>query len=680
MKQKMARILLSASICCAVAVGAANIAIAQTARTKPYKVSATLSEVVNLRHFKKRYPISASRRSMLAKNLFVAYPSKSKQLFHIYEDNDYKNIPSFVTTDSVLQLYHIFFDFTLRSVEEESLAPALRRLTDKMLADSIRTRNELAAPSLRSAALKNVVFFAVAARLLGSDPKVPSEAEDLIRRELDLIDRHEGFAVGSIFPYEIDYSQFVPRGHYTRSEEMQKFFRTMMWYGLTPFALRSNLGRADETILQSLLLTRSFYRAGAVEDWETIYEPTAFYVGAADDLTPAEWKSLMDRIFGANADPEMFSGAMALDSFVAAAEGLRPSRIQNRRLIEPGKTVAADPTVQFRFMGQRYIPDSEVLQRLSVPIKRVFPSGLDVMAVFGSRRAVSILDGNPGIYNPQGWTEYESERTKLIGEFAALEAATWDSNLYWGWLNALRALNEPTPEGYPSFMRNAAWSDKSLNTALASWAELRHDTILYGKQSGAEMGDGSGPAPYKGYVEPNVLFWGRLLELTRRSREGLASRRLLNEQLEMKFESFESTLQNFKTISEKELRNERLTEDEYQSIRAVGGTLEYLTLSVMTGNPDTWELVNEADKDMAMVADVHTGGIEVLEEAVGRANEILVIVPVEGRLTLTRGAIFSYYEFRHPAADRLTDAKWQEFLNAGRTPDVPVWTRSFLVN
>ena len=663
-----------------VLISTALIANAQNAKVKPYKVSAPLAEVSNLKHFNRKMPVSPAKRAMLAKNLFTVSPTKSKQLFHIYEDNDYKDIPSFVTTDSVLHLYHIFFDFTLRTVEEQSLMPVLERLTEGMLVDSVKMWGEAEDTALKQAALKNVVYFAVASRNLGLQPKVPTQAENLIRLEMDLIDAHEGMKVGTIFPYEIDYSQFVPRGHYTRSETLQRYFRVMMWYGLAPFALRSNTGRADETIRQSLLLTRSLYRTDLISDWEAIYEPTAFYVGTSDDLTPAEWRSAMDKAFGANAGMSSFGDAEKFERFVEAAQLLRPAQIQYRRLIEPGKTVAPDPNTQFRFMAQRYIPDSEILQKLSVPIKRVFPAGLDVMAVLGSEREASILDANPRIYNPQNWEAYRAERAKLVQQFAAVEPEAWTSNLYWRWLGTLKTLNEPVPPGYPSFMLNQAWTDKSLNTSLASWAQLRHDTILYGKQSGAEMGDGGEPAPYKGYVEPNVKFWSQMLDLTRRSRVGLTSRKLMPEDLEGKFETFEELISNLKTISEKELRNEKLTEDEYQSIRAIGGTLEYMTLSVMTGNPDTWELVNEADKEMACIADVHTGGQDVLEEAVGNASEILVIVPVEGKLVLTRGAVFSYYEFIHPAADRLTDEKWQKIVNAGRAPAPPAWTRSFLVS
>lgn len=606
-------------------------------------------------------------------------PTNSKQLFHIYEENDYKNIPSFVTADAILHLYHIFYDFALRTVEEKTMTPVLQRLTEGMLADAIATWKETDDQQLKQAALKNVVYFAVAARLLGLQTTVPSEASNMLAQELELINNHEGFKIGAIFPYTIDYSQFVPRGHYTRSDVLQKYFRTMMWYGLVPFALRTNEGRTDETIRQSLLLVRSLYRAKLDKDWETIYEPTSFFVGSSDDVTPAEWKKLMEQVFGTGLQLSDFANSTKFEAFFDAAQKLRPPRIQFRTQVKPNQPSFPDPSVQLRLMGQRYIPDSEILQRLSVPLQRVFPTGLDVMAVMGSRRAQEILDTNPQIYNPKNWADYQPERAKLIEEFAALTNDKWTSNLYWSWLNALRALLEPAPQGYPSFMRNAAWTDKSLHTALASWAELRHDTILYGKQSGAEQGDGSEPAPYKGYVEPNVTFWDRLLHLTQQSREGLSARSLLPDELKDKFQEFEELLASLKGISEKELRNERLTEDEYETIRHIGGTLEYMTLSVMTGSPDTWEMVNDTDKDMAVIADVHTGGDKVLEEGVGHAYEIMVIVPVEGRLVLTRGAVFSYYEFQQTASDRLTDEKWQERINAGRAPEPPAWVKTFFV-
>ena len=63
------------------------------------------------------------------------------------------------------------------------------------------------------------------------------------------------------------------------------------------------------------------------------------------------------------------------------------------------------------------------------------------------------------------------------------------ANLYNLWLGALRALSpgrRPAPGQAPRPARGGAHRGlgrRVLNTQLASWAELRHDTILYAKQS-----------------------------------------------------------------------------------------------------------------------------------------------------------------------------------------------------
>jgi hypothetical protein len=53
-------------------------------------------------------------------------------------------------------------------------------------------------------------------------------------------------------------------------------------------------------------------------------------------------------------------------------------------------------------------------------------------------------------------------------------------------------------------MSTEAWKYKELNTALASWTQLRHDTILYAKQSYTMLLGISEPLDSKlrGYVEP----------------------------------------------------------------------------------------------------------------------------------------------------------------------------------
>ena len=660
--------------------------LVQAQKAKPYSAAASFKNVANYADVQKKTKLTSPQAQLLKQNLLMARHSDLQQLFHVYEHNDYLNVPSFVSSDTVLQLYHIFFDYTLRTAESEAFLPALEKLSSGMLQESIKQYNALDEAKLKAAALKNVAYFAVADRLLGLNDAAPAEALNLARVEMNLIAKHDGFTQGAIFPYKFDYSQFIVRGHYTRSQNLRRYFGTMMWYGLVPFASRMDGKVQSETLRQGLLWTRALQDAKLGGAWQAIYNPTAFYVGTADDLTPEEFIGAAREFYGAAAPLSAYADDAKLLKFADAVDVIRAPRIAAQFGAKQGMgnlpnmiKGALPDEIQLRFMGQRYIPDSEILQKLAVPTQRVFPSGLDVMSVLGNNRATQILDAYPQIYNAGNWTGYKPKRAELSKQFAALPRDMWTSNLYYGWLDALRVLQQSAPPNYPSFMQGVAWKDKTLNTSLASWTELRHDTILYGKQAVIECGgEGKEPPFVKGYVEPNVKFYERLLALTKQSRTGLESRKLLPEKLKQKFEDFEDLLVFLTKVSNKELRGEKLTRDEYLDIRYIGGKIEYMTVSVIGDNGATWELLSETEKDMGVVADVHTGGDKALEEGVGRALELYVIVPIEGKLYLTRGAAFSYYEFKHPVSDRLTDEKWQSLLKTGKAPAPPIWTKNFL--
>lgn len=228
-------------------------------------------------------------------------------------------------------------------------------------------------------------------------------------------------------------------------------------------------------------------------------------------------------------------------------------------------------------------------------------------------------------------------------------------------------------------MANPSWYDKSLNTALGGWAELRHDTLLYGKQSGVECGEEEPSALPKSYVEPVPEFYARLAWLTKASRVGLQKRHLLPERLVSSFENLEDLLGLLLTCSLKELRNEELTLPQYEQLFYYGAELERLMLETTEGLSDWYEITSETDQNMAVIADVHSSQEQCLQVGVGAPLELLVIVPIGGKLYLTRGAAFSYHEFIHPASDRLTDEKWQKMLQSSRAPPPPAWVRSFVV-
>lgn len=145
----------------------------------------------------------------------------------------------------------------------------------------------------------------------------------------------------------------------------------------------------------------------------------------------------------------------------------------------------------------------------------------------------------------------------------------------------------------------------------------------------------------------------------------------------LKLNRMEELALALKVISEKELRGEGLTEQEYAIIRDIGLTLE--GLAKFPGKDGSGSLGSESDKRLALVADVHTdrNTAYVLEEGVGDAFKIYVVALVEGKQIIAIGSVFSYYEFKWPADNRLTDEAWRAM---SPRPSRPAWTASFIIS
>ena len=113
--------------------------------------------------------------------------------------------------------------------------------------------------------------------------------------EKALIDEHEQSVESPILGTVTDYSLFTPRGHYTRSEALTRYFVAMSVLGQTAFRLPGSV-QTDETTVQdpdnlrlALLASRTLVGDAELEAlWRQVFEPTAFLVGVSDDYTPFE--------------------------------------------------------------------------------------------------------------------------------------------------------------------------------------------------------------------------------------------------------------------------------------------------------------------------------------------------------------------------------------------------------
>ncbi len=766
-----------------------------------YNLPLKNKDISNWQDFTGKLSISANAKTLLEKNGFAVTVTPTElgeapdDFAAFYSKLQDKNLPVFITTDSLLHYYHIFFDTTLMKLERDMFYDDVWAMSKELLDEAVSQYNN-STGDIKEAAKRNAAYVSVAMELLRpksdqivSDETlkaeycapgmakdtckmmiegvkksygekasykyfsneeaakynftIPDFAEVPVAKETGLITKHEGWSASPVFIYKEDYSQYVPRGHYTKSEKLKNYFKAMMWYGRMTALIKgsANLAAGEslctgpmngivseydakiQTLGANLIANKFLESANIKEKWQRMYAVTAFFAGFSDDLGPFEYTNVLKEAFNGQAkitsqdiegklpviaktlsdltfNPKIYSGLGQCELFMPCPplsdEELAALKVQAKQLL--GETKG------FRLMGQRFAIDSYLFSEIVSPYSgkytgpqnplpftyvktkvegcpngrevRGFPRGLDVMAIFGSDRAKEILvkEGDTQ------YSDYEKKFKVLKAEIEAMPQDKWFENLYVNWLYVLKSLNSGFGEGYQSFMQTNEWQDKELNTSLASWAELRHDTILYVKQSYtmAEMGGGGEELPIVGYVEPTPEFYARLLTLTKTMKKGLEGLMTREEMAKLEvgygLEKFADILSRLKDISIRELKNQKLTDDDYFYIDNFGKNSAGLIALISGGT------VDEDIYKSTMAADVHTEGntLQVLEEGVGYIKTMLVAYKMpEGHIVLGAGPVFSYYEFKQPMEERLTDEAWREMLKTKKQPPVPSWTKSF---
>ena len=627
--------------------------------------------------------------NMLGRNGFAIVPAEHNQLFHVYEKNDYADFPSFVTTDLYLQLFHLYFDCVLRDVEEKHLDSLMIVFSSQMEAE-MKTLTSSQDAEIKAAAEFGQAWFAVASWLFSHDKapasaaklNVPEAYKKMVMEEITkAFDAENGYSdMLEYFPPEemFGYSLFRPRGHYTRSKVCSRYFRGMMWLQTAHFGTNKPSKMKQIALIANVFNQQPKLRA----IYNKVSEPITYLMGTPDNVT---------LIQVANRIKEM---GLPIEQLLSSRKDMANltkdiEEIAKRQMrIELKKTRGSKYVVDI--MPQRYQPDAEALITTTdqdSPVSlRPCPKGLDWMAVMGLPGAERILIDE--LKEAQKWADFPKALTT-----ARKKAATtpWDACVANQWMYTLQSLGD-TARSLPYFMQSPQWQKKNLNTALASWAELKHDAILYAKQPMlAECGDG-GPEPpvVKGYVEPNVKFWEKAIALVTRMDKVLTTYNLQTEKAKAVYERIKEMAEFCRDISTKELNGGKITDEEYNQIEIIGSTVENISLELVSEDNEMlqgWSDVVSTDKKVAVVADVFTASGEnvaidnkcVLYEGVGPAYEIYVVVEIDGSLYLTRGAVLSYREFTRLLSDpRLTDEEWQQELKKSPTGGTPSWMKEII--
>ncbi|MDO4536868.1 MAG: DUF3160 domain-containing protein [Coriobacteriales bacterium] len=628
-------------------------------------------------------------KARLEKYGFTAREGGYKEFFECYEMNRYAYVPNFVTVDSLMHTYHLYYQYLQKNLERDYLAPTLAGMSKQLLEASEAQYQALKGTEWENAAQRNVAFFAVGALLQDSSVSIPSHAQDVVSSELSKIQSATSMEQSAVTGEQEDYTQYKPRGYYEGNEVLEQYFRTMIWYG------RINFTQKNEDLDRSALLMTMALQGEAQQRWEAIYTVTSFFAGASDDCGYYEYKPLLDAAYGADVTASTLAGNTDAWTHYHELTAMMPAPMINS--IPSGSNDSGSNTPSdvkgWRLMGQRFSLDAMVFQNLisdsvgpnASNDKRTLPDALDVPAAMGSDEALSILESR-GATGYAGYTDNMSTlRTILSDE----ENVIWNASLYSQWLYTLKPLLSQKDENYPSFMQSSQWTRKSLQSYLGSYTELKHDTVLYAKQVMSEGGGGGRTADDRGYVEPEPVVFSRLANLTNATMEGLANYNLISDADRTNLDLLRQLAEKLSVIAGKELRNELPTEEEFELIRSYGEQIEHFWQEVYKGESQS-KYLSTNEFPSAVIADIATDGVKntVLEVGTGAVGAIYVVVPVDGSLRVACGSIYTFYQFEQPASQRLTDTEWRRMMgievgennrmsNANKK-DLEDWTQDFM--
>ncbi|MBL9105470.1 MAG: DUF3160 domain-containing protein [Myxococcales bacterium] len=640
--------------------------------------------------------------ALLQKNGFVAVGEAATHTFSTtYLDLYFNDLPVFISADSLLYALHQSFDAMLLDFERQVLIPEVGRMLQRMH-DELGAASKSWPESLQQSARDLDVYLAVARSLLDDWPAEGVTGQAGVDEEVGRIlaavtglqpENVDLFGVDTLY----DFSQMEPRGHYTEGPELQRYFRAMMWLGRTDMAMvtfneeqqpKFNRRGLDAAFLTNTLLKDS----GAQANWDRVDGVLVRLIGERDSMNPQDMTKFMDEL-GVHSPAELAAAddEQVYKQLISSDYGIQ--RIMSQIMYtDPTDPPVVLPRV-YLLLGQRFTLDSYVFNNVTYDrvqnlatgqkVKRMLPSELDVQFVLGNDAAADHLKPDLDRYGYQG----------VLHEMRFLADAHpddfWDSNFYNGWLSAIRALNDDAEfESRPEAMRTAAWADKTLNTQAASWAELRHDTLLYVKQS---YSGGDGCEYPDAYVEPLPAFYARLAHLGQLGAEmsqQLGDDGFPVERAQQFYAHLTQTATTLETIAHKELEGAELTQAEFEFLR---GTIEQEQVGCGETLYDGWyaQLFYDSSKIAEFkptIADVHTAPTDedgnekgwVLHAGTGRPMLLVFTTPSCSGVKSYIGPVSSFHSHLTEMYDRKTDEDWAEQFSDYATPPRPTWTDSFV--
>lgn len=639
--------------------------------------------------------LDTAETSALGSAGFVVTAKKQYPSFlYGYESIYVSDLPVYVSADSILQAIHASFDSILKALETKSFSVKLLTILRSMHA----ALEAGAGSDLPLAARQDVdLYLSVALRLLGGSGTLvlggnQSEVDSIVERAVLAEGHKEVNLFGAKRDY--DFSQFAPRGHYADDEALSRYFRTMIWLGRTDLRLIEVLPDLSQIFrrrsVESAFVLRALFDAPTRAAYDSLDKAIGAFVGEHDDMTLGQLDSLLvDLKIPTAGDLATLSDATIAQTIVSGGYGAQ--RIASQLMVNGLGTGTSPFSSVFSILGQRYVLDSHVFSNVvrdRIAGWRMMPNPLDVgFAAMNNNQAGVLL-------------EPELARYRYAPNLASMRILAdshptdyWTANLYNEWLGMIRTLSptkdvaNPASVGMPHVTGTEAWGRRVLSAQLASWAELRHDTVLYTKQSYS----GRGACEYPdAYVEPYPELFAKVGSFAARGNELVGP--LATEAGLPNVTAYFTRLQSTAAILEAMAKNQRTGAPHAAEQLAFMNkmTFEHGCEGMSSFNGWYAKLFYEPEdalRDAPTIADVHTQPEDETGMEVGRVLHVatagprLMVVTVEscqGPHAYV-GLASRYHELVTENFERLTDQQWIQRVYTTTPPPETPWLAPLIV-
>jgi hypothetical protein len=655
----------------------------------------------------------------LGQNLFqVVDNAPFTTMAEIYKDNRLKGKSNFVTTDSIVHPYFAISNSIMAAVIKTKLCPGLTLLLTAMLKASAEDFKATEDAEVKEDIQKNNAFICVALKLL--DPTLPvpdlGAASKLVEAELKNINSGRNVK-SAIFEVKEDFAFYRPVGWYNYDTQLQQFYRCRQWLSRMSYplsdteALKSAVAPTDSKFRRSVLLFRSLDRATindapAMLSWEK-YNSVFTLMGARENkkehpLLPSEYKKVFR-----TGNQQLANTLQGLSEPFYRTKLLLS--IRRNQPVELGSTSilrmaelkkSLNESAAFRLFPLVDEPEWAWLCALGHLFTDeranadASPFALIELYARGSVLATNVLSElswklDPNLFNYLPALIDASGRKKATANGKDQDASTEGR-----WLILSHFFKSEIDSGQ-AVLKTDLWMRHRLESAAAAWVDSHiasltlpssgadstvstdgvkvsatpTSTPLTNSAAASQTSETAANAMFRPavthYLEPAPQMYKALRLSMQQQIDDLSAIGYFPEKYRAQALIFTELCQRLETIAEKEISNQYVSPADAHFLGDIDTVLEKISPPVAS----TLFLDSDSAVDKTGQA---IGGANL---CLGRPGQLFILIRSVGRTTLSRGAVYTYFEL---AGGPLKKEHWARKLEYSLVRS-PAWTAEFNV-